>query len=325
MDKCYLGIDSSNYTSSVCILNATQNEFISKRKLLSVKPGELGLRQSEAVFQHVKNFPELIDDAFLDFVGEIRAYGASSSPTTKKFSYMPCFKVGTSLASAMATSSKLPYYQFSHQQGHIASALYSINKLEMMKYRFIAFHVSGGTTDALVCNGEKSLLNIKLIGTSLDLHAGQLIDRVGVKLGLSFPCGKELEKLALLCDDEIHTNPCIKGNDCCLSGFENIVQKLIDDGYPKEYIAKYTLIAIAESLFMMLTPINREYGRLPIVFSGGVMSNSIIKNYFNKWVYNKLWFSDPEFATDNALGIAVLTSLEDLKNGHTKSFNCNTN
>lgn len=320
MDKCYLGIDTSNYTSSVCIFNATKDEFISKRILLTVKDGELGLRQNDAVFQHIKNVPQLVEDIYLEFIGEIKAYGASKSPTTKDNSYMPCFKVGTGFARTLSQSAKVPYYEFSHQQGHIVSALYSIGQLDLLKDEFIAFHVSGGTTDALYCCQKDNDLKCELIGTSLDLHAGQLVDRVGLKLGLSFPCGKELEKLALNCDEEIHTSPTLKGFDCCLSGFENKAEDLIKKGKSKEYVAKYTLIAIAESLYMMITELNKKYGRLPIVFVGGVMSNSIIKKYFNSWVYNKLYFSAPEFATDNALGIAVLTALKDKQNGHSKNF-----
>lgn len=321
MDKCYLGIDTSNYTTSVCIYNATQNKIHSKRKLLEVGEGKLGLRQSEAVFQHNKNLPDLILDVNLEYIGEIVAYGASDKPRNKEKSYMPCFKVGSGLAKTLGIVSKTPYYYFTHQQGHIASALFSINKMNMINDRFISFHVSGGTTDAILCDNKKELLCCEQIGTSLDLHAGQLIDRVGLMLGLKFPCGKGLEELALECNEEMQILPTMKGNDCCLSGFENKANELLIKGYSKNYIAKYTLMAVAETLYSMLIPINKKYGRIPILFTGGVMSNTIIREFINKWVYSPLLFSDPDFATDNAVGIAVLTSIKDLLYGNTKNFN----
>lgn len=315
MDKCYLGIDTSNYTTSVCIYNKTKDIVIQKRQLLYVKEGERGLRQSEAVFQHVKNLPDMVDDIFLEFVGDLCAVGASSKPRDVAGSYMPCFNVGNGMARAIAKADKKRYYHFSHQQGHIAAALYSISRLDLLKEKFIAFHVSGGTMDAILCSKDKGLLTCETIGQSLDLHAGQLIDRVGVKMGLSFPCGKELEKLALNCHEEVEAFPCVKGFDCCMSGFENQAYDLLE--YKDvEYVSKFVLMAVAETIVQMMVPINKKYGRIPVLFAGGVMSNSIIKDYIHHNIYSPVYFSLPEYATDNAVGITILTAIEDGINGN---------
>ena len=199
----YLGIDTSNYTTSVCLYLAEDGSVISKRKLLPVRDGELGLRQSDAVFHHVQQLPDLFSQAFAEYKGEIKAVGVSYAPRTVEGSYMPCFTVGLTSARILSESMRIPMYTFSHQQGHIAAALYSINRLDLLHQPHIAFHVSGGTTEALGVNMDEGFLSTRLIAKTLDLNAGQLIDRVGVMLGLHFPCGKELEQLALECNETI--------------------------------------------------------------------------------------------------------------------------
>lgn len=320
MDKCYFGIDTSNYTTSVCIFNASKNEFISKRKLLSVDKGKLGLRQSDAVFQHIKNMPVLVEDAMFENLGEIMAYGASDRPRDRDKSYMPCFKVGSGLANTLGEIENKRYYFFTHQQGHIAAALFSTGKLDLMTKEFIAFHVSGGTTDAVLCKSERELLKCEELATSKDLHAGQLIDRAGLMLGLDFPCGKGLERLALRCSDDIKVKPTIRNGDCCLSGYENQAQKLADKKKSKGYIAKFILSAVSVSLCAMLDLILKEH-KLPVVFSGGVMSNSLIRSYITDNIDAEMYFCDPEYSTDNAMGIALLTAIKDLRDGKVQDFN----
>lgn len=320
MDKCYLGIDTSNYTTSMCVFNATKKTYISKRKLLDVKEGELGLRQSDAVFQHIKNLPDITDSLFFEYMGEIRAYGASEKPTNQKNSYMPCFRVGSGLANTMGVVENKPYYFFTHQQGHIMAALFSIDRLDLVTKRFIAFHVSGGTTDAVLCSSEKDIMNTEPLSTSKDLHAGQLIDRVGLMLGLTFPCGKEVEALSHRCREIIKLKATMKGSDCCLSGFENKASDLLKKKQSAEYVAKYVLTAVAESIVSMINAFPEDYDGLPIVFSGGVMSNLYIRRYIKKNTQRETLFCEPELSTDNAVGIAVLTAIKDLKNGNTKHF-----
>ena len=174
----YLGIDTSNYTTSVCLYDSDTDHVISKRKLLPVKNGEVGLRQSDAVFHHVQQLPEIFDAAFSDFNGKITAIGVSYAPRTSEGSYMPCFTVGMMAASVLSSALQVPVYRFSHQQGHIAAALYSVDRLDLLSKKHIAFHVSGGTTEAILVNGEEGFVTTSPIAQTLDLNAGQLIDRV---------------------------------------------------------------------------------------------------------------------------------------------------
>ena len=141
------------------------------------------------------------------------------------------------------------------------------------------------------------------------MNAGQLIDRVGVMLSLPFPCGKELEKLALCCDEKISVKPTLKGLDCCLSGGENRCEKFFSDGKPKEYIARYAIEFVLAAVSSMTEKIREEYPTLPIVYAGGVMSDSIIRERIENR-FDAL-FSKPAFSCDNAAGIAVLTCLKE--------------
>ena len=302
-----LGIDTSNYTTSIALYDG--NNIRHKKRMLKVKNGELGLRQSEAVFQHINQIPNLIADIMQIEYGKIKAIGVSKSPRDEEGSYMPCFTVGVSVAKVISELCKVPMYTFSHQMGHIVSALYSANRLDLLSKEFLAFHVSGGTTEAVIVRPDmKNVIKCEKVFKTLDLNAGQAIDRVGVMLGLTFPVGMDLEKLALNYTEAIKTKPCIKGVDCCLSGLENICKKMKDENESNNKIARFCIEYIINTLDMVCQKLIKEYGNLPIVFSGGVMSNSIINNRFTK-KYGAI-FASPEFSSDNAAGLAILSAVK---------------
>lgn len=303
----FLGIDTSNYTTSAAL--ALENgEIISCKKLLPVRQGNIGLRQSDAVFHHTQQLPEIIKELFCSSNGSIRAVGASTRPRTVEGSYMPCFTVGSATANIISTINNVPCYGYSHQQGHITAGLYSSNRLDLLLQRFLAFHISGGTTEALLVDSKNSLLNCNLVAKTLDLNAGQVIDRVGVMLDLPFPCGKHLEQLSNSCQEEFKIKPTLKENNCCLSGLENICKKMYSDGSPREYVAKYCLTYVESTLREMCENLLVQYGDIPVLFVGGVMSNKTISKSFTR-DFGGI-FAKPEFSADNAAGIAVLTKLK---------------
>ena len=301
----FLGIDTSNYTTSTALFNSKTGEMLQQKKLLPVKHGQLGLRQSDAVFHHTAQLHSLFSELVMDIdVNQIAAIGVSTKPRPIDGSYMPCFTVGENTAKILSSALRIPLFPFSHQEGHISAALYSAKRDDLFSENFIAFHVSGGTTEAVLANGKGDSFSAELVASSLDLHAGQAVDRVGVMLGLDFACGAELEKLALKNTEKINVHPCLKGCDCCLSGIENICKKLLNDGKSPEYICAYCLEYIRKTLMMMTDRLLEKYGRLPLVFAGGVMSNTIIKNSLIE-KYNAV-FAEPCYSTDNAAGIAYL-------------------
>ena len=301
------GIDSSNYRSSAAAI--LKDGYISKRQLLPVPMGERGLRQSDAVFAHTKQLPGIVSDVLSQVnVNDIAAIGVSNKPRRLEDSYMPCFLTGVGLAEVLSKALSVPLFNFSHQEGHIAAALYSAGRMDLIGSKFIAFHVSGGTTEALLVTPSDIGFKTQIIAKTLDLNLGQVIDRAGVMLGLPFPAGEKLEKLAQNGVYKKSLKPCIKGCDCALSGVENTCQKLLNQNETREDIAAFVLNFAADTLCQMTLAIKNEYGDLPFVYSGGVMADEIIKNKLKSVVNAD--FASIELSGDNAVGIALLAKLQ---------------
>lgn len=304
----FLGLDTSNYTTSaaVCFSEGTVQHA---KKLLPVKSGEKGLRQSDAVFHHVNQLPEVFAQATKNLPQMPIAVGVSAKPRDEIGSYMPCFNVGASFGKTIAQLLKVPCHEFSHQAGHIAAALYSAQRLDLLSQKFLAFHVSGGTTEALlVAPDANNVIKTQIVAKTLDLNAGQLVDRIGIMLGQKFPAGADLEKLALKCNDNFKIIPTLKGCDCCLSGAENLCAKMKSEQQDDEKIAKFCVEYVGETLEKMCENLLRNFRKLPILFAGGVMSNSIIKKRLQTR-FDAI-FGEPVFSSDNAVGISVLTAIK---------------
>ncbi len=308
-----LGIDTSNYTTSCALLNLRAGEIWQQRQLLPVKPGEAGIRQSDAVFHHVRQLPALLKTLFFaeEKQPNLVAVGVSTRPTAQEGSYMPCFLAGEASAVAIAAAVGLEPVFTTHQHGHIVAALYSCGKLDLLKKKqeFYAFHVSGGTTDAVLCQPqENSILHITPLLKSLDLKAGQAIDRTGLRLGLQFPCGQALEQLALQSAQQPQKIKIrLKNGNCCLSGLENLCETQLKNGVPPADIARFCLDFIGETLAAMTDFLYQNYGERPILFAGGVMSNTILKEQLS--VKGETYFAQPEFSRDNAAGVAVAAAI----------------
>ena len=304
----FLGIDTSNYTTSCAVYNS-DGTVIQKKKLLPVKEGELGLRQSDAVFHHTVQLPELMDQLFHDFDGEISAVGVSDTPRRQKGSYMPCFLAGVNAARSICAAGRKPLYGFSHQQGHVAAAVYSIGDASLLEKRFLAFHVSGGTTDALLISPDKDeIIKAEMLASSLDLKAGQAVDRVGVMLGFPFPAGRFVDELAMKSDKKYKINVKLRDGNCCLSGVENKCRDMLNNGEAKEDICRYCIDCIMTALSKMAEYQLSALGDMPIVFAGGVMSSGVISSALSKKF--GAYFAKSEFSCDNAAGIAYLTALK---------------
>ena len=242
-------------------------------------------------------------ELFDGFDGEIAAVGVSDAPMRAEGSYMPCFLTGVCAAESVSAATGKPLFRFSHQQGHIMAALYSSGRRELYGKDFFAFHVSGGTTQALLVRGE---LETELIASSLDLKAGQAVDRVGVMLGYPFPAGKYVDELARKSDKKYKVNIKLKDGNCCLSGVENKCRAMLEKGEKPEDICRYCLDYIMTALYKTALFAKEKFGGLPMIFSGGVMSNSIIRKEFEEKL--GAGFAEPEFSADNAAGIALLAA-----------------
>jgi len=297
-----IGFDTSNYTTSISWFNGA--EGINLSQLLPVKKGALGLRQSDAVFQHTKSLPELSGRLFSDIPDRnITAVGVSTRPRAVTGSYMPCFMVGYSHAVLLSQTLNVPLIECSHQQGHVAAALWSANRLDLLDAPHLAWHLSGGTTELLLIEPNDKNVQCTKIGGTTDISAGQLIDRAGQLLGLSFPSGKQLDALSIYAENSDFFR--VKCDDLyfSLSGVENKIQKYYADGNSAEETAGYTLRCLCHAILKCSGDAMKQYPGLPIVFSGGVASNSMLRSLLEP--INPI-FATPQYSTDNAMGVAVI-------------------
>ena len=310
----YVGFDTSNYTTSAAVCTQDGEVIANIRVPLPVKDGECGLRQSDAVFSHTKNLPVVCRALREATVGmKIAAVGCSVRPRSVDGSYMPCFLAGRAAAESFSAALQIPLQAFSHQDGHIMAAMYSAGVAErLMQTSFAAFHVSGGTTEVVLATPNERGFSVELLGGSADLHAGQAIDRVGVMMGLSFPCGKELERLAAQNEKKVPTPKIsVKDGVSHFSGLENMARKLWDETQDASLVSAFVLEFCAKSLQKMTEWIDRNHKEIPVVYGGGVMSNRYLQSVLSKREHT--FFAAPEFSADNAAGIALLTRRCEMK------------
>lgn len=306
---CYVGIDTSNYTTSAAVCDENGEIVANLKRPLPVAEGGCGLRQSDALFAHVKNLPSLMRELGEVLDGyRVCAVGVSTRPRDAEGSYMPCFLAGEAAAEALTAGldAGVPVYHFSHQSGHIMAAAYSSGSMDsLLCAPFCAFHVSGGTTELVMVKPVVAGFEVTLLGGTRDLNAGQAIDRVGVAMGLKFPCGPALEKLALENKEKVpKPKICVDGLECNLSGLENLARGLYAKQSDASLTAAYVLRFIGETLKTLTRNLRERYPDMPVLFAGGVMSNSIIKDMIRG--EGNVYFSQPAFSADNAAGVALL-------------------
>ncbi len=299
---CILGLDTSNYTTSIAYFDGQSGENCSK--LLPVKAGELGLRQSDAVFHHTKSLPELSGRLFSNLTGKIvQGIGVSTRPRAVDGSYMPCFMVGYSHAKLLSQAFGIPLVECSHQQGHVAAALWSAGRMDLLDVPHLAWHLSGGTTELLLVEPDGKMVKCTRIGGTTDISAGQLIDRTGQLLNLPFPSGRHIDALSRSANNkELFRVKCPE-TEFSLSGVQNKVQQYHSICNNAPETAAYALRCVIHAVYQATINARRKYPDHPIVFSGGVASNSLLRELTEPL---SPVFAKPEFSTDNAMGTAIL-------------------
>ena len=296
-----VGFDTSNYTTSVAWCDGGEGR--NESRILDVPKGALGLRQSDALFLHVRRLPEIMERALngRDLKGA-SVVAASSRPRENEDSYMPCFLAGICEGKTLAMALGARYMEFSHQQGHLAAAAWSAGHEELLNQPFLAWHLSGGTTELLHVVPDGAAIHAEIIGGTTDISAGQLLDRTGVLLDLPFPAGKYVD--ALCGEAETGIKPFrvkLDGLRFSLSGMENKVKAMAAAGEKQANICKFAVETVASAVRRTTDAAKKQYPGLPVLCSGGVASNSTLRQ-----VMKDACFAAPEFSRDNAMGIAVL-------------------
>lgn len=300
-----IGVDTSNYTTSLSAVDSFGNPIANIKYPLRVAEGGRGLRQSDAVFEHTRNLPLAMEQLknTVD-LSQVAAIGYSEKPRNAEGAYMPCFLSGIAAAKCFAAASGACEFAFSHQDGHIRAACHSAGfKIEAGK-PFAAFHISGGTTELLLVEPTQEGLSVRLIGETKDLNAGQLVDRIGVHMGMKFPCGAEMDALALENQKKVKgVKVCVRGLDCNLSGGENLALKLYDETEDKALTCAFVFSVVAKTLSKITETLRETYPNIPVVYAGGVMGSRYIKSLLN---FENIYFAKPELSSDNAVGVALL-------------------
>ena len=308
-----LGIDTSNYTTSIALVNQDRNLILDNRKLLDVKEGQRGLRQSEALFQHVINIPTLFHELeTLSVKDKIRYISVSSRPRPREGSYMPVFCAARSYGQVLSSVLQCKYVEFSHQENHIEAAKWSINN--KLDDKFIGVHISGGTTETLLIEKKNNLgYEISIVGGSSDISAGQLIDRIGVKLGYRFPAGKYLDETAMKEDTVLLNLPIsVKNTFFNFSGLETKAYKLLEQ-YDADTVAKSIMHSAAKTFGYAILNACSETGLKQVLCLGGVASSQYIRKYLEMFANKnnfKIYFGDGKYCTDNAVGTALLALVQ---------------
>mgnify|MGYP004552925489 CR=1 FL=1 len=307
-NECVLGIDTSNYTTSAAAVDSFGNIVSDRRKLLKVKQGERGLRQSDALFQHIANLPEIIEKLKSDTAGYIiKAVSVSSRPRPVEGSYMPVFNAGLSAGSMIASVLDVPLYRFSHQEGHIA-AVRNYSRFKD-KTKLLCCHLSGGTCEILSCTKD----GIEIVGGSLDISFGQLLDRTGVTLGLDFPCGKALDEAALGTFDSADILTPIKVKDCLfnLSGIETQIMRAVadrDKNSDFSLLIKNIFDRITICLAEAVNQASELTGICSVLLCGGVSASRYVRREISRYIDRNISyeFGTAELSSDNAVGTALL-------------------
>ncbi len=298
-----LGVDTSNYTTSVSVVDLSGNIVFDKRIILDVKEGNRGLRQSEAVYEHVRNLP-LITSEMDKF--PISAVCASSRPRDVDGSFMPCFLVGKNFAKAFSDILHVPYFETTHQEGHIASALYGNDMDTSGDFLFV--HMSGGTTEILLCRKEGSSFKSRIIGGTTDISAGQFVDRTGVLLGMKFPAGAHMDEE--YDGNKDYTLPTsVKGSYMSFAGVETKISSLINKGeITREAAVSAVFRCVGRSIARSVENAAKEYDINNILIGGGVASSENIRELIRQEVSfkRKIFYAKGKLSSDNAVGVALI-------------------
>jgi len=316
--EMYLGIDTSCYTTSLALVDKQGELGSDLRRVLKVTRGERGLQQSAALFQHVQNLPELVDELNVNFdLRRIAGIAVSTRPRPVEGSYMPVFTAGAGQARILGKALGVPVFETSHQEGHLTVGIWSARGPETDE--FLAVHLSGGTTELLkvrklkgeIISGQP-LFEVELLGGTTDLHAGQFVDRVGVRLGLPFPAGPGLELLARNGAPGKGLIPsAVRGYDVSFSGPESQAQRLIDSGASGEQVARAVESCICKTLVKLIGRGVKDHGLKQVLVVGGVASNQYIRGELKASLLSagiEAYFAEPRFSSDNAVGTALIAN-----------------
>ena len=224
---------------------------------------------------------------------------------------MPVFFAGESYARSIAAALDIPLFTFSHQEGHI-EAVKAFSK-HSDGQEILACHFSGGTSELLHVIDNGHGYDIEIVGGSKDIAFGQVIDRAGVAMGMRFPAGEEMDKLALDSKEisNILTPVKVKEGWLNLSGIDTQMKRALEDSNTGSLSMLTTELftKLSDAMCAMISDAVRQTGINNVIMAGGVSSSRFMRERITEKLTSSetdVEFSSGELSQDNAIGVAVL-------------------
>ncbi|NOS85539.1 MAG: tRNA (adenosine(37)-N6)-threonylcarbamoyltransferase complex transferase subunit TsaD [Ignavibacteria bacterium] len=269
---------------------------------------------------HVQVIDEIVNRAVNEAgikIDEVSLIAASQGP-----GLIGSLLVGYNYAKGFALSRGIPFMGIDHIESHLFSCF--IGK-EEVEFPFIALVVSGGHT---ILFHVESYLSYKILGNTHDDAAGEAFDKVAKMLGLDYPGGPLIDKLAATGNPHFHKFPksIIKGSpyDFSFSGIKTSVLYFLKNNYatdktnlPLNDIAASFQAAVTGSLIDKTIKAAKDHSIKSIAVSGGVSANSGLRNGFLKYENEgySIYFPEKIYSTDNAAMIGYNAYLKYKANG----------
>ncbi len=281
--------------------------------------------QTQKVTEILAPYPGLVE-TFFEFVTSIKKPDIDLIAVTSGPGLEPALWVGINVARALSYMWQIPLMPTNHMEGHIVSVLKEGEHMHNFAFPAVALLISGGHTELILV---RTWGDYQLIGQTRDDAVGEAFDKVARLLGLSYPGGPQISKLAAQAREEKmpHTaqfpRPMIhsKDFDFSFAGLKTAVlyylsdqkakpdlqQKFNVDEAAQKDIAREFEDAVTEVLFAKTKRALGEHGVQTLIIGGGVIANTHIRATFKKLEVDGIKVLIPEMhaTTDNALMIAI--------------------
>jgi len=261
MRRYILGIESTAHTFSVSVMSS-DGSILSNTKSVYKPPEGSGIHPFEASQNHLAAAPKVVADA-LDVSG-VPMGGLCAVAYAMGPGLGPCLRVGAVVARTLASSLGVPLVPVNHAVGHIELGCLLTDSKDP-----VVLLVSGGHTMILAYSSKRW----RVLGESLDLTLGQLLDQFGRHHGLASPCGRAIEEAASGSSEYLRLPYSVKGNDVSYSGLLT-ASKLLTDGGRSFSDVSYS---IQETAFAMVTEVTERAlaftGKKEVMIVGGVAAN----------------------------------------------------
>ena len=316
-DIYILGIESSCDDTSAAVLKNDKvlSNVIANQDIHKNYGGVVPELASRA---HLSNIIPTVESAIKE--AKISLDQLSAISFTKGPGLMGSLIVGTEFSKALGISLKIPVIEVNHMQAHILVHFINNGNIKP-SFPFLGVTISGGHTQFILV---KNYFEMEILGETLDDAIGEAFDKCGKKLGLGYPAGPLIDKLAKKGDEDKFKFPLpkVEGGDISYSGTKTAFINFLHKNKTKniEFINQNINDICAsiqknliDNLMNKVHLLSLENNLDTIVFGGGVSANSYLKRRLEKYSNDndlKIFIPEIQFSTDNAAMIGIVGYLK---------------